>query len=371
MNQNTTIAFWGLLCLLPFQVCIGQSIRTIEYFNAGSGAYVPAQKLYYGTAGSTPGQKYVNKLLKFNPFLGEVVEELAVGDDPRFLRPSTDRSMLFFVTDQPNKIKRFNIALNKVDQEDVISFLGEDQVQAVYTLPNNNEQVIILVRRDGTSSYIDVYERGQPKERYLKLSSNETEGLSVLSTQDSLVWLVSPATGSITKLINRANGFHLAKVFKGYNRSLEDNYTQVGNYFISPYGQYLDLSGDIPRVVGRLNFGQNAKVSVLPNAPFFFVMDQAYNRGNYIRKFRTANLEEIDTIKVDISDSSIRSFEACEEDLFVFQNFHVNFLWNCTSKVSKPIIDEPGLKWLCQLTDTAYVLKVKNPASQYYLKNIQ
>ena len=368
MNQNAAIAFWGVLCLLQFQVCIGQSIRTIENFNTSSGAYIPSQKLYYGTAGSTPGQKHVNKLLKFNPIWGEVVDELAVGDDPRFLQPSTDRSMLFFVTDQPAQLKRYNISLDRVDQEDSIDIPSDDLVQALYTLPNNNNQVLLLVQRAYTSSYLTVYERGKPKERYQKFSPNELEGMSLVITNDSLLWVISPTVGTITRLKIRSNGLHYDRTFSGYERSLESGYVPVGDYLISFYGQYLQLSGDVPRVIGRFNQMREYFLSLGPDPNFFYALNYAYGQGVNIFKFRRDNFQVVDTLNLPLSDTYLRSFEVCNEDMFVFQNRGLNFAWNCRSKLPKPQIDLPQPLRLCETTDTGFVLKTLIPATQYFWK---
>lgn len=366
MNLNSTIVLWGIFGLLQFQVCHGQSIRTIEYFNTSSGAYVPSQKLYYGTAGSTPGQKYVNKLLKFNPIWGEVVEELAVGDDPRFLQPSTDRSMLFFVTDQPARLKRYNISLNRVDQDDPIEILSDDRVQALYSLPNNNNQVLLLVQRDYSTSYITIYERGKPKEHYYKISSKEQEGMSVVITNDSLLWVISPSVGSITRVKIRSNGLHFERIFTGYERSLEPSYVPIGNYLISTYGQYLQVSGDVPRVIGRIGQSREYFMSLGPDPNFFYALNYAYGKGVNVFKLRRDNFQVVDTLNLPISDNSLRRFEACDEDLFVFQNSGMNFAWNCTSKLPKPQIDAPQSLRLCETTDTGYVLKTVLPATQYF-----
>jgi Secretion system C-terminal sorting domain len=365
MNLNYTIALWGLFCLLQLQIGRGQSIRTIDYFNTSSGAYVPSQKLYYGTAGSRPGQKYVNKLLKFNPIWGEVVEEIAVGDDPRFLQPSTDRSVLFFVTDQAARLKRYNISLNRVDQDDPIEILADDRVQALYSLPNNNNQVLLLAQRDYTTSYITVYERGKPKESYFKLSSKEQEDMSIVITNDSLLWVISPSVGTITRLKIRSNGVHFERVFTGYERSLEPGYVSVGNYLISIYGQYLQLSGDMPRVIGRISQSREYFLSLGPDPRFFYALNYDYNRGVNVFKFRRDNFQAVDTLNLPIADTELRRFEACEEDLFVFLNGSMNFAWNCSSKLPKPQIDAPQVLRLCEATDTGYVLKTLLPATQY------
>lgn len=367
MSLNT-LALWGLFCLLQFQVCRGQSIRTIDYFNTSSGAYVPSQKLYYGTAGSTPGQKYVNKLLKFNPIWGEVVEEIAVGDDPRFLQPSTDRGVLFFVTDQPAKLKRYNISLNRVDQDDPIDIPSEDRVQALYTLPNNNNQVLLLAQRNYTSSYITIYEKGKPQERYYKLSPNEQEGMSVVITNDSLLWVISPSVGTITRLKIRSNGVHFEQIFTGYERSLEPGYVSVGNYLISTYGQYLQLSGDVPRIIGRISQAREYFLSLGPDPRFFYALNYDYRSGVNVFKFRRDNFQAVDTLRFPISDTNLRRFEACQEDLFVFQNGSINFVWNCSSKLPKPQIDAPLPLRLCETTDTGFVLKTVIPATQYFWK---
>lgn len=369
MNQHIAITFWGLLCLLQFQVSSAQSIRTIEYFNTTSGAYIPAQKLYYGTASSASGQKYVNKLLKFNPYWGEVVEEIEVGDDPRFLQPSTDRSVMFFVTDQPAKLKRYNVSLNGVDQEDIIEIPSEDRVQALYTMPNNNNQVLLLVQRDYTSSYLTVYDRGKPKERYHKVSSSEQVGMSIVITNDSLLWVISPSVGTITRLKIRSNGLHPDRTFSGYERSLESGYVPIGNYLLSFYGQYLQLSGDVPRVIGRLNHMSGSFLSFGQDPRFFYALNYAYGRGVNIFKLRRDDFQVVDTLKLPISsDSHLGKFEACEEDLFVFQSGGMNFAWNCQSKLPKPQLDIPNFLRLCQNTDTGFVLKTVIPATQYFWK---
>ena len=366
MTLKYTIALWALFYLLQIQVCRGQSIRTIDYFNTGSGAYVPSQKLYYGTAGSNPGQKYVNKLLKFNPIWGEVIEEISVGENPRFLQPSTDRSVLFFVTDQAARLKRYNISQNRVDQDDPIEILADDQVQALYSLPNNNNQVLLLAQRDYSTSYITIYERGKPKESYYKLSSKEQEGMSIVITNDSLLWVISPSVGTITRLKIRSNGVHFEQIFTGYERSLEPGYIAIGNYLVSIYGQYLQLAGNVPRVIGRISQSREYFLSLGPDPRFFYALNYDYNRGVNVFKFRRDNFQAVDTLNLPISDTNLRRFEACEEDLFVFQNGSMNFAWNCRSKLPKPQIDAPQFLRLCETTDTGYVLKTLLPATQYF-----
>lgn len=370
-----------ILCGACLQPVSGQGkLRVLENLSFEKAVYYPGNQSLYATVYSGSFPTVSRSLFKLNPTLGRIEKRIDLGAEPRFLQATSDQSTLFFVNPgQPYLIKRFSLATESIDQADTIAIITGDEVQSLATIPNNNQRVLMMVRRAGSSSYLAVYERGQSQQRYIKFGENEVSGMTMAVTQDSIVWVVSPITGTITKLKIRADGLHYDKIFSGYHRSLEFGYTQVETCLISTDGgQYLQLNGDAPRVLGRLELGRYPKVTNLPGSAFFYSIESASGYNHRIRKFRKLDFQEVETIDVHAFDraGAALNFYACTEDLFVFSNYSrftsseqsTNMYKHCTSKLPKPVIASPAFVNLCALTDTGFVFKVDQIGLQYNWK---
>lgn len=367
-----------ILCGTYLQPVSGQGkLRVLEQLSFEKAVYYPQNQSLYATIYSGSFPSVSRNLYKINPVLGQVEKQIDLGAEPRFLQATSDQSTLFFVnTGQPYLIKRFNLATESIDQSDTLALFRGDEVQGLATIPNNNERVLIMAKRDGSSSYLAVYERGQSDQRYIKFTGNQVIGMTMALTQDSIVWIVSPVMGTITKLKIRQDGLHYDKIFSGYQRSLEFSYTQVETCLISTDGgQYIQLDGDVPRVLGRLELGRYPKITNLPGSAFFYGIESASGFNHRIRKFRKLDFQEVATIEVHAFDRSgaALNFYACTEDLFVFSSYassnsseQSTFSYKqCTSKLPKPKIDSPDFVNLCALTDTGFVFKVDQAGLQY------
>lgn len=367
---------YALIVLYSFLLCSYAysqgSVRTLENLRLADGVFSPISKLFYAQTAYNS-----NRILEIDPAWGEIKRQIVVGDNPQFLKATADRSTFFFITGNPRRIQRFNTATGQVDQNDSIEILPEDEVRKLFTLPHNNQEVLLMVRRDQNSHYFNVYKNGKPLERYYKFPALDVEGMNIAVTQDSIIWMVSPLSGSISKFKKRSNGLHLEKRFTGYGRSLEFEYTQVGAYLISRDGQYVSFAGETPTVLGRIQLGKEPVVHSVDDSDFFYSIESMPNFQLKLRKFRKEGLKEVASFNVPVHNPAISAyrFYVCNDETFYFQHLeyfrpgdHANFYRLCTTKLSKPLIETPDQRMFFCITDTGFVLKTNLLGSQYVLK---
>ncbi|HOY16785.1 MAG TPA: T9SS type A sorting domain-containing protein [Haliscomenobacter sp.] len=358
------------LSMAPFFGLSAQGLHLIEAFNYESGAYIDAQQAFYAASPSSgPAQKYFNRLVKLDPKWGTVQAEIYAGLDPHFLRATTDQSALFMLGDRPNRIKRFNVATQTIDQDDPIGIPDDDIIYNLYTIPKNNEQVIIFALNDGTY-YLRTLERGKPKPISHTLLPAEATFMSAVFTNDSTLWTLSPEAGTIKRLKIRPDGIHLEKTFLGYGHYiLEGNFFLIGDYFVSDKGMYIRHTGEKPQIEGRLKSVYDTKISIPPGSAYFYTIEQAGNLNLNIVKYRKDKLSPIDTFTVFAFGRSqgAQVFNACTDDLFVFtSNNHVGSYFHCTPKYAKPAIAAPSPLQLCIRDTPERVLTTVEPAFKYY-----
>jgi hypothetical protein len=362
-----------LLLLLSFPSIKGlnaQGLRLIESFNYESGVYIAAQKSFYAAATSDgPFQNYFNRLVKVDPIWGTVQAEYYPGLDPRFLRATSDQSALFMLVDRPARVKRFNVLTQTIDQDDALELPVDDLVLNLFAVPKSNDRVIILAFHDGTY-YLQIFERGKPKQVYHKLLPGEADFMSTVTTNDSTFWTISPSSGNIKRFKIRQNGLYLEKTFSGYgNYLLQNNFILLGDYFVSENGQYIRHTGEVPTIEGRLRFNNDTKISSPPGSSFFYAIEQAAGSSLSIIKYQIANFKPVDTLPLFVFNRSegTKRFTACADNLFVFNNNNnVGMFYNCTPKYGKPVIAAPSPLNLCTSPNPERVLTTVQPAFKYY-----
>lgn len=370
--KNYTYSLIALYLLLSFGHLYGQgSVRTLANLRLANGIFSPISNLFYAQPDYNS-----DRILEIDPVWGEIKRQIVVGENPHHLQATYDRSAFFFLTNNPRRIQRFNTALGQVDQKDSIEILPEDEVRGLYTLPNNNEEVLMMVRRNQNSYYFNAYKKGKPLERYYKFLEQDVTSMHIMVIQDSIIWMVSPSSGNIWKLKKRSNGLHLEKRFTGYGRSLEYDYTQAGSYLVSRDGQYISFSGETPTVLGRIQLGRFPNLHSFNDSDFFYSLESISDFRLKMRKFRKNDLQEVESFVVPLHNpaNSAFLFYACTDETFSFQHlenfrgrFHTNFYRLCTSKLNKPVVEDLGRQTFC-ISDTGFSLKINPIGSQYVVR---
>ncbi len=363
--NNTSFCIAVLLSLAG--MLQGQSIRSIEYFNFESGVYLPAEQMVYATAVDGALNKYSNKLLKIDPAWGAVREEINVGFDPRFLCATSDRQYLFFSADQPRRIKRFNPAIQAIDQDFAAPLSGETQLKDLYSIPKKQEAVMLLTQSPETYEF-SILERGQSLPQTAKLSLNEGSELSLGFQNDSTLWVISTFEGNIIRLKIRTNGIVREQTYSGFKGILSGSFYFSGQHFISTTGLYISLGINGPQLEDRLAISHSSAIAGEADSSFFYVLEPFGFSATQIRKFSKHDFQELDKWQIPVYPNYFNSkkFLICGDRRFVFTTFNVEFYWDCVPQISKPVIVGKPDGVYCLPQDLGYVLKTQEPAIELF-----
>lgn len=374
--KNGWICF-ALALLMSF--CSGiyaQGLRLVgSNLDYEQGAYIASQKAFYAAvASSRPFSGYNNRLLKIDPQWGTIQAEFYVGSDPMFLQPTTDQSALFLLADRPYRIKRFNVQIQTIDQDDALEVPEGDVVYQMFSIPKNNKQVITVLFHDG-DEYLRVFERGKPLSADYKLVRGQGSVLSALFTQDSVLWTLSHP-GTIQRFKIRSNGLHLEKTFTGYGNGILNGQFQVmGEYFVSNEGFYLRYTGAEPTLVGRFSVPHRSPLSSLPHLDYFYALEQPTIDGLLMIKYSKQDFRPVDTLFINTYQylhPSVQHFQMCTEDQFVVNHFGtVGTFVNCTSVPAKAQINAPPVVYWCTRDVPELSLRTTHPAYQFYWRTTQ
>lgn len=347
----------------------GQSLRTIEYYVFESGIYHPGDQMVYAAAIDGGGQKYANKLLKIDPAWGAVREEIEVGFDPRFVRTTSNRKYLFFTAEQPRRIKRFDPATQKIDQDYALGLKEGTQLRNIYTLPQQTEAVLLLSQDWDRDMYeLSILDHGQYLPYGVQLSSAEGYAISSGFQNDSTFWVLSPAAGNIIKFKIRSNGIFREQTYPGYKGAINGNFYFTGTHFISNTGIYVSLDGDSPRFEDRLPISLNSAIGIDPDLPYIYVLEPLGFTSAQIRKLNKTTFQEEKRwqLPIYLSTYPANNFLICGENRFIFTTTNIEFFWDCQSKVKQPQIVGKANGVYCLPQDLGYTLKTQEPAPELF-----
>ena len=370
VKKQNRLAIVLVFILQSFLGGFAQSLRIIDAFNYDSGTYIESQKAFYAATSADGSSVYSNRLIKIDPRWGKVLAEYYVGLEPRYLRVTSDQSALFMLADRPQRLKRFNLNTQTVDQDYAFDIPESDVLYNIFTIPKSNNRVLLLAFRDGTE-YLQVFESGKPEPFYHKLAQGEGGSMNAVFTQDSILWTLSPYPGVIKRFKVRSNGIHLEKTFTGYNNNvLSSNFQVIGDYFVSDAGLYIKYTGEVPMVEGRFPVPNEARISAPPNSAYFYSLDRTSGANLLIIKYDKNSLKPIDSIPVfafNRTYSFTQNFHACSDDFFVLNHSGiVGTFYNCTPKQPKPKIAAPPLLYWCKADTPEQFLSTTEPAYEYY-----
>lgn len=345
-----------------------QGLQLVGTFDFEQGAYIENQKSFYTAVGSnSPFGSYSNRLLKIDPQWGKVVNEFYVGANPNYMRATSDQSALFIVADQPYRLKRFNLQTQTLDQDDALEVPEGDRIYDLFSIPNNNKQVLILGFGEN-GEYLRIFEKGKALPASYQFPTGFGYAMDALFTADSVLWaLLEP--GVIHRFKIRSDGLHLEKTFNGYTNSiLRGNFHIMGDYFVSDAGFYFSYKGETPEIVGR--FGGSSRIATTASSPYFYTLNDPTIAGLHMIKYRKQDLKIIDTIFIHTYNylhPSLRHFQMCTEDWFVVNHFGtVGTIVNCSPLPQKPKIDAPPLLYWCTQDVPEPSLRIVEPAYKLY-----
>lgn len=345
-----------------------QGLQLVGTFDFEQGAYIENQKSFYAAIGSnSPFGSYSNRLLKIDPQWGKVVNEFYVGANPNHMRATSDQSALFIVADQPYRLKRFNLQTQALDQDDALEVPEGDRIYDLFSIPNNNKQVLILGFGEN-GEYLRIFEKGKALPASYQFPTGFGYAMDALFTADSVLWaLLEP--GVIHRFKIRSDGLHLEKTFNGYTNSiLRGTFHIMGDYFVSDAGFYFSYKGEIPEIVGR--FGGSSRIATTASSPYFYTLNDPTISGLHMIKYRKQDLKIIDTIFIHTYNylhPSLRHFQMCTEDWFVVNHFGtVGTIVNCSPLPKKPKIDAPSLLYWCTQEAPEPSLRTIESAYKFY-----
>lgn len=360
MHANYT--FLLLFSLLNLVKLSGQTLRSIPptQFTFESACYLKAEDKIYAVVADDQGLEVgrSNSLLVIHPAWGRVETTFKVGFNPRMLCKSSDEQFLFFVTDGPTSIKRFNVQAKKIEQE---AFVNREVLRIV-PVPGRSKSLLVL---EGTadSMFLRTLEDKQFLPNTIAMHrANPVIGVGFSDANTLFLWRNN---GEILKIKADNTGLVLMEEFTGYSFFSLDDGLVTSKYIITASGKVFNISGQRP-----------VEEQSLPNAAFLFNLSEGYSadefgvlqflgegRFNFVR-YNKNTLAEVyrwssSFVNINFNNNFTQlKFYMSGPDRFCFNSGgSINFAWNCSPAYKTPILSHSGTIVQCPFADSL-VLKV-------------
>lgn len=245
--------------------------------------FVPSEDRIYFTTPS--GGSNGNSLCILNPYFGTVEECFFVGSEPNKLALSDDNNFLYIGFDGAPEVAKFSIPLNEVVlrfsllEEDFMVPLYVEDIEVLPGFPNS----IVVARKKlsiGRHAGLAIYDDGI-KRPEISQSSRASNSITFIESNGKLFGYENESSGHhLIENIIDSNG-----VYQGsfYREIIRGNVTikSQDNFIYSSNGFKIDVSGNIPGILGRYNIPFHNSYAIEPardsNVVFTLTAGEHYN----------------------------------------------------------------------------------------------
>lgn len=304
-----------------------------------------------------------NHLLLVHPAWGRIEQKYQVGFNPHMLCQSSDQQYLYFLTDGPLAIKRFQTQGKQIQQ----TVLMEQEVLRIKPVPARSKNLLVLTASPrGDSMFLRLLNDTSFLPQTIDMHrANQVIGMGFANDTTVYVWRNN---GELMKIKSRSDGLHLESEFTGLQLYDLREGIITSRYIIGNTGRVIDFSGTTP-----------VEINPLPHIGVWLLLDDSFQNDEFAAveflsetecRFTRYNKNTLaETYRWD-AVFPLRSFYYNIDNLKVYQTgtarfclsstglFHI--AWNCAPLVKAPLISPAGSVVHCPFADSLF-LKVDQP----------
>lgn len=295
-KKGLLFLFW----LATSQIVLSQNwdIKILEY-NINDVVYVAAQDRLYGSMAGGPSNG--NSLCVIDPYFGSIEKCYYLGSEPKRLTLSPDNRYIYFGLDGERKLRRFDIANERVDSLEFSPLQFGDYVRQISFLQEFPEMPIVVtgeIPRWGNSSQIVTVSSQDTITQYLTddIRTFCPGGGSYFYGANTYISQVQLMRFEVTpeKIL-------LDTVFNQILNGLSSEIEYQNNRLYTGRGKVFDVAGDSPVEIGRFDLPGSFRsvFEPMPDNKIYFIAKT--NRTLALSVHNKDNFERLASLEIPLN----------------------------------------------------------------------
>jgi hypothetical protein len=325
----------------------------IEQADFESAVYVKKTDRLYAAIGDLYQRENTNSILEMDPARGTILNTYTVGFKPSLIRASRDEQYLFFVTEGPATLKRFNLNTKRLDWGMAVpAGLLYKELREV---PGSGQRWIlsILTRDSAYLSLIDVL--NNTTFNVVWPTQELVNGFDFKNDSTLIAW----QGNIISEMKVRRRGLVVSKQFKDLPGNVNQPGFLIGDYLVLQNKLVLNLSSGVAVREEGTSISRSYFFSKDPQSGDLITIDRLLNEQDaHINRYSPRNLSLLDSWKASYPNN-IFPFETFRSDLspflvytgtdrYIFKGVKfTQIAWKCNSSLPKPTISGPKTHSFC------------------------
>jgi Secretion system C-terminal sorting domain len=324
----------------------------IEQADFESAVYVKKNDRLYAAIGDVYQRDNSNSILEMDPVRGTILNKYFVGFKPSLIRASQDEQYLFFVTEGPATLKRFNLNTKRVDWS--VAVPSGIIYHELREIPGGNQPWILgATRRDSSFLYL-INTRNNTISKSAWPIEKRISGFDFKNDSTLIAWQYN----AILELRVRRQGLFIAKEFDNIPIGFDIQGILVGHYLVFMNRKIFDLTPPTPTLDESLNLIRHFFLAKDPaNGDLITVERFGTEKTGRINRYNPNNLSLKDSWQVnylhniypfDLYNYFLRPLVHTGVDRYIFKGSQfVQIAWRCASRLPRPTIDGPKTYTFC------------------------